>query len=89
MTAKGEIMDFNIANRKVHTVETQWHFKPMTSAGFFAETLEQEGFVRSYTYSKGEHYIIVTTGSQCDYWVDTTLKARGYHGSLVEHLESI
>lgn len=84
-------MDMNEANKKMHPIETQWHYAAMTEAGFVSTTPPQQGFVRTYVYihpvSKRE--IHVTTGSQADYWNDKTSKEGGYWADLAQHLKAI
>ena len=82
-------MDFNEANKKVHPVETQWHYKTMINAGFTAVDLEAVGFVRSYRYIKEDRDITVATGYHADHWVDNTTGKRGYWGTLASHVASI
>lgn len=82
-------MDFNQANRTVHAVQDQWHYETMIQEGFMPETLEATGFSRSYTYRKGEHIIVVTTGASCDYWTDKTNGGRGYWSDLAPHVKKI
>ena len=82
-------MDFKEANKKIHPVETQWHYNIMIKAGFVPLDKEGVGFVRSYRYSKGDRSITVTTGYSSDHWVDNTTGERGYWGSLEDHLETL
>ena len=80
---------FNKANDKVHPVETQWHFPILQKYGFEPITKEGIGFVRSYTYKKGDHEIVCTTGSNADYWKDNTVPGGGYWSALEPHLKKI
>lgn len=73
-------MDFDQANAKVHHVADQWHYDTMVKAQFSPQNLEATGFVRSYTYHKGEHIIVVSTGASCDYWQDKTPGLEAYKG---------
>lgn len=61
-------MNMAEANEKVHPVETQWHYPVLTKYGFTPLDKEQEGFVRSYRYQKGDGFITCTTGANADYW---------------------
>ena len=40
----------NEADKVVHPVEKQWHYKYMTKYGYVADTKEGIGFSRSYNY---------------------------------------
>lgn len=82
-------MTFEEANKVVHLVETQWHYKTMIEAGFTPETKEQVGFVRCYKYTKGDHVVEVTTGASADYWRDKITGKGGYWGTLQEHVTNI
>lgn len=78
------------ANKKVHSVESQWHYDRMINSGFKAITKSQIGFVRRYDYENGVgHKISAYTGVSADYWMDTTTGNGGYHASLTPHLSSI
>jgi hypothetical protein len=79
-------MIFEEANKVIHPVETQWHYKMMIDVGFTPETKEQIGFVRRYKYTKGDHVINVSTGVNSDYWVDETTGDRGYWSTLKSHI---
>jgi len=80
--------DFNKANQAVHPVETQWHYKMLTDAGFVPETKEGIGFVRSYTYHHSDgRTITTTTGSSCDYWSSNF--GEGGRGGPRHYLESL
>jgi hypothetical protein len=59
-------------NERIHKVETQWHYEPMTKAGFIPVTTEVMGLVRSYRYERGSEAIVVTTGVNADYFTDVT-----------------
>jgi len=77
---------FTEADKKEHKVEDQWHYPILTKYGFIAITKIGIGFVRSYTYMKGEHEIVCTTGCSADYWRDKTKGGGGYWGELEKHL---
>jgi hypothetical protein len=78
---------FNDANKKVHPVETQWHYKTLTDAGFNPETKEATGFVRKYKYQHPDgRQIVCTTGASADYWEDPKTKKSGYWGELENHV---
>ena len=82
-------MTFAEANKTIHPVETQWHYKMMVDSGFAPLDKEKEGFVRSYRYSKGDRIIQCTTGSSRDYWSDAKTGEYGLWGDLEDHLEKI
>ena len=82
-------MDFNEANKAIHPIETQWHYKTMIEAGYVPETKEAVGFVRTYIYKKDGHEMQLKTGASADYWFDVTKNATGYHGSLKGHLTNV
>lgn len=82
-------MDFNEANKAVHPVETQWHYKILTKYGFTPITKEGIGFVRNYEYKKGEHRIMCTTGASADYWKDLSNSGGGYWSSLESHIKNL
>ena len=79
--------NFEQANQRVHPVQTQWHHKYMTKHGWTPLTLSAVGFVRSYSYEKGERILKCVTGSSSDYW-DEEGYAGGYWDSLEKHLEN-
>lgn len=61
---------FARANERVHPVEKQWHFKPLTDAGFVPKTREAVGFVRRYDYEHPDgRAVSCRTGVNCDYWI--------------------
>jgi len=78
---------FNKANEKIHPVETQWHYPILQRYGFEPVTKEAKGFVRSYSYKKGAHEIICTTGVNADHWKDTINGSYGYWKDLEPHLK--
>jgi hypothetical protein len=82
---------FDEANRKVHAVEDQWHYKYMTEFGFVPLDKTGVGFVRTYRYEhpKTKHRINVTTGFNSDYWDDQNTGDYGYHLDLAPHLKKI
>jgi hypothetical protein len=82
-------MAFAEADKTIHQVETQWHYKMMIDSGFTPLDKEKEGFVRSYRYSKGDRIIECTAGSSRDYWNDRTSGESGLWGDLKRHLEKI
>jgi hypothetical protein len=82
-------MDFAEANKQVHPVEDQWHYQTLIDAGFVAETKSAVGFVRSYTYYKGEHQIKCNTGASSDYWTDLKTNKGGYWSDLAPHLAKL
>lgn len=79
---------FNVANSKVHPVETQWHYPILIEYGYMPLTLEQTGFVRKYEYIHPvtKHKVNVNTGVSADYWSSST--GHGYWSTLKKHLES-
>ena len=80
---------FNAADKKVHPVETQWHYEYLAKYCFKPLDKEGIGFVRSYRYQRGEHIITCTTGCNADYWEDQKLGAFGYWADLEPHLKSL
>lgn len=81
-------MEFAEANKRVHKVEDQWHYKFLIAAGFEAITKIQIGFVRSYEYRKGKRVIVCATGAACDYWRENSDKhIGGYWADLEPHLK--
>ena len=84
-------MSFAEANKKVHPVDTQWHFPIMSGHGYLPDTKEAVGFVRTYHYTNPTdgHTMSVTTGASADYWTDKTNAASGYWRELEPHLEEI
>jgi hypothetical protein len=82
-------MSFSEANKKVHKVEEQWHYRTMISYGFTPIDKEGIGFVRSYRYSKGDRIITCNTGASADYWKDETTRDGGFWASLKEHVSKI
>lgn len=83
--------EFQKANEKVHTVESQWHHKIMADAGFVPQTPSAVGFVRSYLYLHPIYgtEITVTTGYSADTWSDKTNGKGGYWGTLEAHVQNI
>ena len=82
--------DFDIADEKVHPVETQWHYQIMVKAGFLPLTKEAVGFVRKYNYEHPDgRKITVATGVNADYWDDTTSGEHGYWSTLEPYLKSM
>ena len=73
----------------IHKVEDQWHYDIMKNHGFVPITKEAKGLVRQYKYKKDNHIIMGATGYNSDYWVDENTKARGYWGTLEEHVKSL
>jgi len=79
--------DFEEANKAVHKVEDQWHYKTLTAAGFEPETKEATGFVRKYKYKHPDgREIEVSTGASADYWTDPKTKAHGYWSDLEKYV---
>lgn len=87
MSESKMLSDFNESDKKIHPVETQWHYKILTKYGFVAKTKEAIGFVRSYDY---EHpsgcQMTLTTGYHADYWTDKVTKETGYYLALEPYL---
>lgn len=87
---KDELDRFNEADKKIHPVETQWHFPIMTAAGFIPETTEGVGFVRSYVYTHPDgRKIRATTGVNGDYWNDMTVNKGGYWCDLKAYVKRV
>lgn len=77
-----EIAAFNEADKVVHKVEDQWHYKYLVAAGFVPETKEAVGFVRAYLYKHADGRTVrVVTGRNADYW-DSSDKQGGYWSDL-------
>jgi len=79
------------ANKAVHKVEDQWHYKTMTQFGFTSLDKEQTSLVRTYRYvnDKTGYEISVTTGYSADYWRDNTGSipvGKTYWADLEPHL---
>jgi len=83
--------DFSDADKKVHSVEDQWHYPIMTKYGYVALDKTGVGFVRSYKYEHPEtkRRIIVSTGYSADYWNDKEDEAFGYWTDLEPHLQEV
>lgn len=80
-------MDFEEANKRVHSVEDQWHYETMVAAGFVAETKEAVGFVRRYRYSHPDgRKMVLCTGASADYWTDEQSGETGLWGALKSHV---
>jgi len=76
---------FNEADKVVHPVEAQWHYKILEPLGWVAQTKEAVGFVRSYVYThpKSDMVIQCCTGVNADYWKENTHgKGWGYWPAL-------
>jgi hypothetical protein len=57
------------ADKIVHPVETQWHYKLLVPHGFVAETKEGVGLVRGYRYNHPDgRSVRCCTGANADYW---------------------
>lgn len=82
-------MNFEEADKKVHPVETQWHYPIMTKYGYEAMTKEGVGFVRTYMYvhPTTHHMVEITTGSSADYW--NAGYNYGYWSDLEPYLKSL
>lgn len=80
---------FTEANKKVHLVETQWHYNTMVDGGFTPLDNQGIGFVRSYRYQKGDRIIRVTTGANADYWKDETTGDQGYWADLKPYINNL
>lgn len=87
-------MTLDEADKKVHPVETQWHYPVMIKYGFIPITKEAVGLVRSYEYTNPTGRLVrCTTGYSADTFEEldpTTRRIRniGYHGGLEAHLKS-
>lgn len=81
---------FERADKKVHPVESQWHYPILTKYGFQPLTKEAVGFVRSYEYDDTSgHKIKCTTGVNSDYWEDPKTKKSGYWSDLEPYLKTL
>ena len=85
---------FAEANKKVHLVETQWHYPIMTKYGFVPETKSAIGFVRQYVYAHPEtgRKFECNTGVNSCYWREKQIcpssqKGGGLWSLLEEHLK--
>ena len=85
------MMTFNEADKVVHKVEDQWHYKSMVAFGYEPMTKEAAGFVRSYTYKHPETFrqFEITTGANADYWTDKAIGKVGYWSDLEPYLARI
>lgn len=81
---------FSEANKKVHSVESQWHHPILTAHGFTPLTKEATGFVRTYVYENAAgRKIKCTTGASCDYWYDERTGEQGLWAQLEPHVKAI
>ena len=89
MGLTAEQIDFERADKVVHTVESEWHYQLMTDCGFVPVTKERTGFVRKYTYIiPGKLTVSVTTGVNSDYW-ESSDGNRGYWGTLEKYVKNL
>jgi len=80
---------FNKADKRMHPVETQWHYKILMKYGFTCISEPQEGFVRRYEYTHPNfHTVLCTTGANADYW-SSNRGGWGYWSTLEEHVKEI
>ena len=81
---------FEEANKVVHPVEDQWHYKILSKYGFVPREKTGVGFVRSYTYDhpKG-HVIRCNTGASSDYWSQEGTNHYGYWSGLEPHIRTL
>jgi len=84
-----ELKRFAEADKKVHKVESEWHFPIMTKFGYKADTLEGIGFVRSYKYTHPvtSNKVTVATGVHADYF--DAPDGHGYWADLEPYLKKI
>lgn len=81
-------MTMEEVNQVWHPVETQWHYKSLTEAGFIAETKARQGLVRSYKYVHPDGRIVIcATGYSGDHWHTGDFTASGYWSSLKSYCE--
>lgn len=81
---------FEDANKKIHPVESQWHYPIMTKYGFVPNTKQAVGFVRTYEYQHANgNKIHVTTGMQSDYWSHQASKKLGFWNELESYLKKL
>ncbi len=83
---------FEQADKKVHPVESQWHYPILTKYGFQPLTKEGVGFVRSYDYEhQSGKKIRCVTGSSADYWrvLPPGDEMEGYWSGLEPYLKSL
>lgn len=77
---------FDLANKKEHPVEKEWHYPIMTRHGFEPVTKIAVGLVRSYLYKHPDGCEVrVATGASRDYW--TALNRQGDWHKLEAFLE--
>ena len=86
-----ELARFNEADKRIHPVETQWHYPIMTKYGFVPVTKTGIGFVRSYKYEHPttKHVITCNTGYHADYWEDSYNKCCPLWKELEPYLERL
>ena len=84
-------MDFDEADAKIHSVQSEWHYEIMTRYGFVAKNDTAVGFVRSYEYENSSSGIKIrfNTGYSSCYWVDETNNKQGYWSDLEQYLKSL
>mgnify|MGYP006349580407 CR=1 FL=1 len=78
---------FNEADKVVHPVEAQWHYKILEPLGWIAQTKEAVGFVRSYVYTHPESDSVIQcrTGVHADTWEEITYRKHwGYWPTLAK-----
>jgi hypothetical protein len=82
---------FKKGDEKIHKVEDEWHYPILTKFGFKPVDKEAVGFVRQYTYKRGEHTVQCNVGCNADYWNDLTVPSScmGYWGTLESHLKKL
>lgn len=84
-------MTLNEADKVVHTVENESHYRFFAKFGFIPLTREAKGLVRSYEYKHPNipNIIKYTIGAHADYWTDQLTQKGGYWPSLEMHLEEL
>jgi len=81
---------FEAANKKIHPVESQWHYQILTKHGFAPLTKDAAGFVRCYEYQHPSgRKIRASTGANADWWIDMETKKQGYWSTLDSWLDTL
>lgn len=82
---------FADGDKKVHKVESEWHYPILKKYGFIPVDKTGIGFVRNYIYKhpKLDNKIKCSTGINAEHWMDLKTNDYGYWSSLETHLKKI